>query len=187
MRADADLGPEPLECRESADSGSEPLERGADAELVVVSDRQQDLAVDGGCWAGLMRHVLVEERVAAPWEAGLSFVAAGEMAALNARFRGIDRSTDVLAFGADDGTGPRAVGEPRLVGDVVICPAVAAANAAARHRLVQDELALLVVHGTLHLLGYDHTVDVDADAMEGREQELLARAEAAAEAPIPGG
>ena len=143
---------------------------------VVVSDRQQDLTVDEQRWAALMRRVLAEEQVEVPWEVGLSFVPADQMAALNTEHRGINRPTDVLAFGVDDGHVPRADDEPRLVGDVVICPSVAASNAADRGKSVEDELALLVVHGTLHLLGYDHIDDVDAVAMEGRERELLAGA-----------
>ena len=149
---------------------------GFDRAMVVVSDHQQDLTVDEDRWAGLMRRVLEEEGVAIPWEVGLSFVGADQMAMLNAEHRGISRPTDVLAFGVDDGRVPRADDEPRLVGDVVICPSVAASNAADRGNSVEDELALLVVHGALHLLGYDHIDDVDAVAMEGRERELLARA-----------
>ncbi|WP_420436862.1 rRNA maturation RNase YbeY [Candidatus Poriferisocius sp.] len=162
-----------------ADAGTRCPESDSDSEVVVVSDRQQDLLVSQQRWAGLMRRVLAEERVDAPWEAGLSFVAAGEMAALNAAHRGIDQPTDVLAFGADDGSAPRADDEPRLVGDVVICPSVAAANAVDRGQAIDDELGLLVVHGTLHLLGYDHIDDTDAEKMEERERELLALASSA--------
>ncbi len=161
-----------------ADGDGVPKPSGFDADqaAVVVSDRQQDLGVDRDRWAALLRRVMVEEQVATPWEAGLSFVAADEMAALNAAHRGIDRPTDVLAFGADDGSALRADGEPRLVGDVVICPSVAAANAAAGDNPVAGELALLVVHGALHLLGYDHVEDADAREMQQREAALLAAA-----------
>ena len=160
------------------DTGPRRPDSDSDREVVVVSDRQQDLPVTEGRWSGLLCRVLAEERVDTPWEAGLSFVAADEMAALNAAYRGIDQPTDVLAFGADDGSAPRSDDEPRLVGDVVICPSVAASNAATHGRTVDDELALLVVHGTLHLLGYDHIDDVDAEEMEKRERELLALASA---------
>ena len=149
----------------------------------MVFDRQRDLTVDEGRWAELMRRVLTEEQVSIPWEAGLSFVDADEMAALNTTHRGVERPTDVLAFGADDGSAPRGPDEPRLVGDVVICPSVAAANAAACGRLVEEEMALLVVHGALHLLGYDHIDDRDAEKMESREQELLALAATSGVAP----
>ena len=160
------------------DGVPKPSGSGFDRTVVVASDRQQDLPLAQDRWAGLLRRVLAEEQVDAPWEAGLSFVAADEMAALNATHRGVDRPTDVLAFGADDGSAPRADDEPRLVGDVVICPSVAASNAAVHGKAVDDELALLVVHGTLHLLGYDHVDDSDAELMEGRERELLALASA---------
>lgn len=156
------------------DGVPKPSDTDIDRGVVLVFDRQRDLTVDEGHWAGLMRRVLAEEQVPVPWEAGLSFVDANEMTALNAAHRSVDRPTDVLAFGADDGSAPRGPDEPRLVGDVVICPSVAAANAAACGRSVEDELALLVVHGALHLLGYDHTEERDAEKMEGREQEMLA-------------
>jgi len=57
----------------------------------------------------------------------------------------------------------------------VICPAVAARNVGEHGGTVDDELALLVVHGILHLLGMDHEVDVEAERMEQREQQLLTR------------
>jgi probable rRNA maturation factor len=158
------------------DSGPRPTEADSGNSVVAVFDRQQEIAVDEGRLAELMHRVVVEEGVATPWEAALTFVDSDQMAALNAEHRGIDQPTDVLAFGADDGSAPRGSDEPRLVGDVVICPSVAAANAEAQGNSVGDEIALLVVHGTLHLLGYDHIDDVDADKMEGREQELLAQA-----------
>src|SRR6202035_1731094 len=74
------------------------------------------------------------------------------------------------------GTGP---GEPidevppDLLGDVVVCPKVAMASALRDEVPYVDELALLVVHGTLHLLGWDHAADEEAAAMEAREAELL--------------
>ena len=61
-----------------------------------------------------------------------------------------------------------------LLGDVVICPSVAARNAPEHAGTYEDELALLIVHGILHLLGMDHIEDVDAEKMEARERELLA-------------
>lgn len=179
MTAGVDSGPKPADVNLDSGFGSaanDSVPQGVDtdsAAAVVVSVRQEDLLVDEDRWADLLRRVLVAEGVAIPWEVGLSFVAADEIAALNAAHRGVDRPTDVLAFGADDGSAPRAGGEPRLVGDVVICPAMAASNASARGKSVDGELALLVVHGTLHLLGYDHADDADADRMQARERDLL--------------
>ncbi|HET9691695.1 MAG TPA: rRNA maturation RNase YbeY, partial [Acidimicrobiales bacterium] len=107
--------------------------------------------------------------------------------------------TDVLAFPIDDepaesgrspdsgGTGPGFGSDPdeapTLLGDVVICPAVAMRNAPEHAGTYDDELALLVVHGVLHLLGMDHMDDEEAEAMEARERELLAKHHAAAGAP----
>ena len=177
MTGEADSGPKPagrdIDAGAVGDSGLGSAVAAVDDGVVVVADRQHDWPIDKDRWTRLLRRVLAEEGVAPPWEAGLAFVPADEMAALNAAHRGIDRPTDVLAFAADDGTAPRAADEPRLVGDVVICPSVAASNAAARGEAVDDELALLVVHGGLHLLGYDHIDDADAVQMQGREQELL--------------
>jgi probable rRNA maturation factor len=61
------------------------------------------------------------------------------------------------------------------VGDVVICPAVAARNALEHEVTLDDEMALLIVHGVLHLRGWDHLIDEEAEQMEARERELLAR------------
>ena len=120
----------------------------------------------------------------------LLFVDEPSIAALNEQFLGRKGPTDVLAFPIEDeplpggrspdsggsGPGTDADVEPlTLLGDVVICPAVAARNAADHGVTVDDELALLVVHGLLHLLGMDHETDRDAEAMERLERELLAR------------
>lgn len=62
---------------------------------------------------------------------------------------------------------------PLLLGDVVLCPAVAARQAPDHAGTVDDEIALLVVHGVLHVLGYDHDEQAAADAMRARELSLL--------------
>jgi probable rRNA maturation factor len=114
------------------------------------------------------------------------------MADLNKRFRNEEGPTDVLAFPIDEdavesgrspdsgGTGPGASTSepptvPLVLGDVVVCPRVAARNAPGHAGTYDDELALLVVHGILHLLGMDHVDDAEAKAMERRERELLDR------------
>ncbi len=143
--------------------------------LVVTDNRQCKCLVEPGRWAELMELVLCEQGLSQPWEAGLCFVGVVEMTELNESQRGFAKPTDVLALGTDDGSALRAAGEPRLIGDVVICPAIAAVNAKDRQKTLDEELALLVVHGTLHLLGYDHQTDVEAAHMQQREQELLAQ------------
>jgi probable rRNA maturation factor len=62
-----------------------------------------------------------------------------------------------------------------LIGDIVICPSVASRNALEHECSFEDEIALLVVHGVLHLLGWDHMIDEEAERMEAREKEILKR------------
>ena len=77
------------------------------------------------------------------------------------------------------GRGPGSPAEPSdapiLVGDVVICPKVAERQALDHNVPIDDELSLLVVHGVLHLLGFDHEDDDEASVMEKRERELMTR------------
>jgi probable rRNA maturation factor len=101
------------------------------------------------------------------------------MAELNHRWMGGDGPTDVLAFPMEDGTidpGPNEVigGEPTLLGDVVLCPEVAAQQAITAGHSQEDELHLLTVHGVLHLLGYDHAEPEEEREMFALQAKLLA-------------
>lgn len=89
---------------------------------------------------------------------------------LNHRYRGKDKPTNVLSFPADL---PPGVPLP-LLGDLVICAPVVAAEAEAQHKSLPAHWAHMVVHGTLHLLGYDHIEDHDAEIMEALEVRILA-------------
>src|SRR5258705_4687919 len=90
---------------------------------------------------------------------------------------GGDGPPDVLAFPMDEGSVDHGrgegVGEPALLGDIVLCPEVAAKQAAAAGHATIDELALLTVHGTLHLLGYDHAEPDEEAEMFGLQARLL--------------
>jgi len=94
--------------------------------------------------------------------------------ALNRDFRGMDEPTDVLAFG-EEKPGPfvLAPGEPMYLGDVVISLERAQAQAQERDAAVTDELQLLLVHGILHLLGYDHATEDDERQMWARQDAIL--------------
>jgi probable rRNA maturation factor len=158
---------------------------------VFVADEQSELPVDSLRWVRLARDVLHEEGVRGDAELSMLFVDETAMADLNQRFLGKQGPTDVLAFPIDEepveggrspdsgGTGPGFASEPTdlptLLGDVVICPSVAGRNAPEHAGTYDDEIALLVVHGVLHLLGMDHEDDEEAEAMEQRERELLAK------------
>lgn len=138
---------------------------------VVGADEQDVVTVDVARWSALAEAVLADAQRAG--ELTLTFVDGNEMAALNAEHMGAAGPTDVLSFPLDDGSDAVADGVPELLGDVVVCPEVAAAQAAGHAGTLDDELALLVVHGVLHVLGHDHVDAADATAMRKRERALL--------------
>jgi probable rRNA maturation factor len=159
---------------------------------IFVADEQNAQPVDNLRWVQLARSVLEAEGVRGEAELSVLFVDENSIADLNKRFLGKDGPTDVLAFPIDEepsdsgrspdsgGTGPGYLPSepadlPLLLGDVVICPAVAHRNAPDHAGTYDDEVALLLVHGILHLMGRDHDDEAEAEAMEARERELLER------------
>lgn len=88
---------------------------------------------------------------------------------LNLAWRGIDAATNVLSFPAHGG------GEPSLIGDIVLAYETVAREARAQNKLFAHHVAHLAVHGFLHLLGYDHERDSDAERMEAIERDILRR------------
>ena len=101
-------------------------------------------------------------------------VDAAEGRALNRHYRGKDHATNVLSFPADLPEGlPEGVRLP-LLGDLVLCAPVIAREADEQGKPLAAHYAHLTVHGTLHLLGWDHGDDVEAEAMEQLEREILA-------------
>ena len=144
--------------------------------LVEVFNRTR-VGVDEDVVARLVARVLEAEGVDDA-ESSVEFVGERRIRALNAEHRGKDEVTDVLSFPLEDageGPGPAAVGgapgPPRLLGDVVVCARQALRQARADSLPPDLELAVLLVHGTLHLLGYDH--ETDAGQMALRQAELL--------------
>ena len=91
---------------------------------------------------------------------------------LNRQWRGIDKPTNVLSFPAAK---PGVQGPPPLLGDVIVAYETLKREAEEEDKPVLHHLAHLAVHGYLHLLGYDHQTDSEADAMEGLERDILAR------------
>ena len=107
---------------------------------------------------GLSRWLVRVAPSAARGELAVALVGDAKMRALNRRFRGRDRATDVLSFPADRSTTPRALGS-RPLGDVVIATGIAKRQAHAAGHHVRIELRRLALHGLLHVLGYDHEQD----------------------------
>jgi probable rRNA maturation factor len=155
---------------------------------VFVADEQKDVPVDIARWSALAEAVLHDEGVRGAAELSVLFVDETSIAELNERFMEHTGPTDVLAFPIDadavwavhdplasgpDRAEPDLDEIPLLLGDVVVCPAVAARNAPDHAGTVDDELALLVVHGVLHVLGHDHAESDEAAVMRAREIALL--------------
>ena len=116
-----------------------------------------------------------KELPAGPCELALIFAGDGLLSALNAGFRGKHEPTNVLAFPGENEDGLNwGEGGPCHLGDIAISLETASREAAARDRPLEAHLCHLTVHGLLHLLGYDHQNDEDAELMESEERRILA-------------
>ena len=119
--------------------------------------------------------VLEREAGGRPCMVSVSLVSEERIRALNDAWRDVDRATDVISLECERPDDPDlAPGEPCELGDIVLAPAYIARQAAAFGTTEADEFRLLLTHGLLHLLGYDHLDDEEAEAMEAREEALLA-------------
>jgi probable rRNA maturation factor len=141
-------------------------------EISVISHRQPEL-LDLSAFERLAAFVLDREDAPDAVELSVVVVSLDEMTSLNEKYRGKSGPTDVLSFPCDDPCAVVEPGEPIAIGDVIVAPEVAEAQAAEYGHTVEEELNLLVVHGVLHLLGYDHEADDEAAAMQEREQVIL--------------
>lgn len=124
--------------------------------------------------AALARRAMRAEGVAKPSTLSIAVVDDETICELNRRFLGINAPTDVLSFPLDSPEDPHGSGESPL-GEVIIAFPTAGHQAAEAGHSVDDELAHLLIHGVLHVLGYDHKLRADARRMRGREEELLGR------------
>ncbi len=135
------------------------------------------MEVDTDAIQDVARHALDEIGVSPLAELSILLVDVDYMTDLNHRWMGGDGPTDVLAFPLDEGgfdQGPGEHGEePALLGDIVLCPEVASQQATSAGHSAADELALLTVHGVLHLLGYDHAEPEEEREMFALQARLL--------------
>ena len=126
------------------------LDRGREKALAALAEK-------------ILRYMDLPERS----QVCLSFVSDGDMRELNRRYRKLDRTTDVLSFAQLD------VGDVGLLGDVVISYDTAVRNSQRFSVTVEREIRRLVVHGILHLLGFDHAEKRQRETMRGKESEIL--------------
>lgn len=137
---------------------------------VVVADEQTEVPLDADRLAALAAAALRSEGRSG--ELTLTFVDRDEIEGLNTQHMGVEAPTDVLSFPLD-ADGAEVVAGPVLLGDVVVCPAVAREAAPTHAGSLDDELALLTVHGVLHVVGHDHADAAEREQMRRRELELL--------------
>lgn len=137
----------------------------------VFVANEQHLPLDEARLSELARHTLAAEDLDEEAELSVLCVTKDHIRQLNKRFAGNDHATDVLAFPMMDEDEEEAAG--LLLGDVVVCPEVAAENASRLGHGMTRELDTLLVHGTLHLLGYDHQGVEDRDKMDKRIHDVL--------------
>lgn len=141
-------------------------------EINVTSHREPE-PLDPAGFVRLAEFVLLAEEAPVNCELSIALVDLEEMTQLNGEYRGKEGPTDVLSFECDDPCAVASADQPVMLGDVIIAPDVAVAQAEEYGHTVEEELNLLLVHGILHLLGYDHIDDADAVAMQDRERVVL--------------
>ena len=121
------------------------------------------------CW---IRSTVTAAQVNEPVEVSVRIVDEAESRNMNRRYRGRDHATNVLSFPVGDAEFPPGVRRP--LGDIVVCGTVVQRESAEQGKSSADHWAHMLVHGTLHLLGFDHEIDTDAAKMESLETRILA-------------
>lgn len=140
---------------------------------IQLINKQSDVSLNGWLLKRLAKKTLEslgqEENV----ELSLVLVDEEEMEELNYEYRGIEKPTDVLSFSLYDDSTKADATRPLILGDVIICPNVAKKNSVEHGVELSKEIDLLIIHGILHLFGFDHEDEEDALAMEAKEKEIL--------------
>jgi probable rRNA maturation factor len=149
-------------------------------EIEILVEKEFQGLVDEGWARRIAQTVLKAEGVAPPYEVSLVFTDSETVQKLNRDYRGVDKPTDVLAFNmlpqdeADSSFALPPDGVTRL-GEVIISYPQAVEQAREQGHSPEKELALLIIHGILHLLDYDHEKPGEESKMRERERELLER------------
>ena len=161
----------------------------ADDDISADFDVESAVAIADGRWpmflgvadaaavAGLLQPLIDATLAAGGWsgpaELGIVLTDDDVVRMLNRAYRGVDKPTNVLSFALDDAEGPAGPG-PVALGDVVLAFETVAGETAARGLCPSDHVRHLVAHGVLHLIGYDHNEEAEAESMERLEARVLA-------------
>lgn len=145
-----------------------------DLQIAVNAEPETSLTNEFSCWINTTLAQVPESLLASypqgePLEVTIRIVEPDESQALNANYRGKDKPTNVLSFPFEQ---PPGLNLP-LLGDLVVCQAVVTGEACEQHKPVKAHWAHMLIHGTLHLLGYDHINDDEAQQMERLEVHIL--------------
>ncbi|TSB46759.1 rRNA maturation RNase YbeY [Alkalicoccobacillus porphyridii] len=145
--------------------------------LVEVSDETSTLtAKQMEQVESVLKHAAALEQLEGEYEVSVSFVDEDEIRQINHGHRGIDRGTDVLSFALNEGVEEVAQsieGMPNLLGDIIISTERITQQAKEYEHSFERELGFLIVHGFLHLLGYDHMDSEEEKVMFKRQEEIL--------------
>ena len=139
--------------------------------MEILLSNNQEIPVDEELIYKVAGRVLLHEGAPDSVELSIALVDEAEIQRLNKTYRDKDAPTDVLSFESSDEMDRGDI--PLILGDVVICPAIAAAQAQEYGQTFDEEMSLLTIHGVLHLLGYNHESDAEAEEMERIERKLL--------------
>lgn len=160
-----------LSAQPAQSAQAEPL---VDLELHIANDLESDLKRKVPSQARFetwLTSTLTTLSISNPIEIGIRIVSKQESQALNKQYRNKDYATNVLSFESDL---PEYI-PSRFIGDLAICARVLLNEAQAQNKENNDHWAHLCIHGLLHLLGYDHICDDDAEIMESAEIKILAQ------------
>ncbi|HAP93704.1 MAG TPA: rRNA maturation RNase YbeY [Desulfotomaculum sp.] len=147
---------------------------------VCVRSLLEQTPVDNGLTelaASAAKEALVVEKFSEAAEVSIVFVDEEYIHHLNRQYRGVDCPTDVLAFAMQEGESFCRVEEELILGDVVVSLPAAQRQSMEYGHSLRREVAYLVVHGVLHLLGYDHQTEEDRRVMRAKEEAVLGRLE----------
>jgi probable rRNA maturation factor len=159
----------------SVEGGNWPPEEA----LRRLAERAVKAAIDAIASKGAAFLLPQRGREGPKFELGILFADDAAIRTLNAKWRGKDKPTNVLSF--PQAPGPRRLpsseeaGGPALLGDIVLAAETVAREAALADKPLEDHMAHLIIHGFLHLLGYDHEVEAQAEEMEELERAALSR------------